>query len=79
MYREVSPISEIRVEIKTKSGHLFWAKKNPLIGEEIDIQALFNDYWNSDKYEFTIARRSSSAVARAHLTEICRGRSRWKG
>ena len=58
MCREVSPISEIRVEIQTKRGHLFWAKKNPLMGEEIDIQTLFNDYWNSDKNEFMITRRS---------------------
>ena len=36
-----------------RSGHLFWAK-NRLADDVIDLQALFNDYWGSNNYEFTV-------------------------
>ena len=40
------------------------------MGEEIDIQTLFNDYWNSDKHEFMITRMSWLPVVYAYLTEM---------
>ena len=33
-----------------KRGHLFWAK-NRQTNQVIDLQGLFNEYWNSDKHE----------------------------
>ena len=57
MCRGVSPASEMRAEIQMKSGHLFWAKDR-LASEVIDLQELFNDYWNPDKHVFTVLSQS---------------------
>ena len=52
----------MRAEIRMRSGHSFWAK-NRLAIEMIDIQALFNDYWGSNKHEFTVSSMSSSPTS----------------
>jgi len=62
MCRGVSPTSEMRVEIQMRSDHLFWGKDR-LASELIDVQALFNDYWSSDKHEFTVPSKSSSPTS----------------
>ena len=59
VYRDISPTSNLRVEIRIKSGHLHWAKKNQNI-KEIDIQKPFNEYWTSGEHELTVLGRSSS-------------------
>ena len=51
--RDVSPISKMRAEIQMRRGHLFWANYRQT-SEVIDVKALFNEYWSSDKHEFTV-------------------------
>jgi len=43
----------MRAEVRMKSGHSVWAKYREA-SDIIDLQALFNDYWNSNKHEFTV-------------------------
>jgi len=57
MCRETSPTSEIRVEIQRISGNLLWAK-NRQANNVIDLQGLFDDYWSSNKLEFTVPSQS---------------------
>jgi hypothetical protein len=57
MRRGVSPISKLRAEIQIKSGHLIWTK-NREGNEVIDLQELFNEYWTSNKREFTVPSQS---------------------
>jgi hypothetical protein len=45
------------VEIQAKSGQLFWAKNRQASGA-IDLQGLFNEYWGSNKREFTVSGQS---------------------
>jgi len=52
----------MRIEIQMRSGHLIWAK-NRLASELIDLQALFDDYWSSNKHEFTVPSKSSSPTS----------------
>ena len=52
-YRDISPISHVRVEIQIKSGHLPWTKKVQNI-KEIDIQKPFNEYWTSKEHEIMV-------------------------
>ena len=59
MYRGVSPTSQIRAEVRMKSGHSIWAKYREA-GEVIDLQGLFSDYWSSNKHEFTVLSQSLS-------------------
>ena len=54
--------SEMRVEIQKRSSHLFWAK-NRLESELIDVHALFNDYWGSNKHNFMVQSESSSPTS----------------
>ena len=42
-----------------RKGHLFWAK-NRQTSEMIDIQALFNKYWDSNEREFRVSSQSRS-------------------
>ena len=42
-----------------RSGHLLWTK-NRQTSEAIDLQALFDDYWSSNKHEFTVPSQSRS-------------------
>ena len=53
LYRNVSPTSQIWVEVRIKSGHLLWAKYREA-NEVIDLHGLFNDYWSSNNHEFTV-------------------------
>ena len=47
--RDISPTSEMRVEITT--GYL---PKRRLMNDVINLQGLFNKYWDSDEHEFTV-------------------------
>jgi len=40
-----------------KSGHSFWAKYRQM-GEVIDLQGIFDDYWSSNKHEFMVPSQS---------------------
>ena len=57
MYRGVSPTSQIRAEVRMKSGHSIWAKYREA-SEVIDLQGLFSDYWSSIKHEFAVLSQS---------------------
>ncbi len=57
MYRDVSPTSQIRAEVRMKSGHSMWAKYREA-SELIDLDGLFNDYWSSNDHEFTVLGQS---------------------
>jgi len=57
MCRELSPISEIRVEIQRTTGNLLWTKSRQANGV-IDLQGLFDAYWSSNKHEFTVLGQS---------------------
>ena len=50
---DVSPTSQIRAEVRMKSGHSLWAKYQEA-SEIIDLHGLFSDYWSSDDREFTV-------------------------
>jgi len=58
VYRDISPISHMRVEIQIKSGSLPWAKKVQNI-KEIDMKKPFDEYWASKKHELTVPGWSS--------------------
>ena len=58
VYRDISPISHMRVEIQIKSGPLPWAKKVQNI-KEIDMKNPFNEYWTSKTHELTVPGWSS--------------------
>ena len=40
-----------------KSSHLPWAKNEQTI-KEIDLQNLFNDYWNTNEHDLTVLGQS---------------------
>ena len=61
MYRDISPTSLVRAEVRMKSGHSFWAKY-PEAKEAIDLDGPFNDYWSSNDHEFTVLSQSSSPI-----------------
>ena len=56
------------VEIQMKSGYLFLAKTQQT-NENIDLQELFNDYWNSNKRELLVSSESqiASRFSPAHI------------
>ena len=56
VYRHVSPTSQIRVEVRLKSGHLFWAKYQEG-SEVVDLIDIFKDYWGSIHDDFTVLRQ----------------------
>ena len=62
MYRGVSPTSQIRAEVRLKSGHSFWAKYREG-NDVIDLHGPFSDYWSSTNYEFTALSQSSSPIS----------------
>ena len=47
----------MRLNIKTKSGHLLRSKKEHN-SKLIDLQDLFNDYWASEAQELMVAGQS---------------------
>ena len=65
---DVSPTSQIRVEIQVKSGPLQWGKKEQG-SKEIDCEYLFNDYWNTTANEFPVQGKSESPTVLTSLTE----------
>ena len=62
VYREISPTSQVRVEILLKSSHLPWVKKDQNI-KAIDLQKLFNDYWSSKEHNLMVPGRSRSPTS----------------
>src|SRR5882757_5636294 len=59
VYRDISPTSQIRVEVRMRIGHSFWAKHREA-SEVIDLHGLFSDYWSSNNHEFTVMSQLSS-------------------
>ena len=53
MCRDIFPTSEMRMEIQRITNTMFRAKGRHA-KELINLQGLFNDYWSSDKHEFTL-------------------------
>ena len=72
LYRDVSPSSPIRAEVRMKSGHSVWAKYREA-SEVIDLHGVFNDYWSSGDHEFTILSQSQPTRQHAYLIEKDRG------
>ena len=59
MYRGISLTSQIRAEIRMKSGHSIWARYREA-SEVIDLHGLFNDYWSYNTDKFTVLSQSLS-------------------
>ena len=57
--RDVSPTSQIRVQLQAKSG-LFPLGNKEQGSKEIDCQELFMDYWNTTVHEFPVQGQSES-------------------
>jgi len=47
----------MRVEVQRITGHMFWKKNRPA-NEDIDLQGLSDDYWDSTKHEFIVLSQS---------------------
>ena len=77
LYRDVSPTSQIRTEVRMKRGHSFWAKYRET-SEVIDLDGLFSDYWSSSNHEFTVLSQSFSPTVRTDLIKKDRDRCHWK-
>ena len=77
VYREISPTSQIRAEIRMKSGHSILAKYREA-GEVVDLDGLFSDYWSSNNREFTVLSQSLSPNVRTVLIDKDRGCCNWK-
>ena len=75
--RDVSPTSEMRAEIQMRHGHLFWVNYRQT-SEVIDVQVLFNEYWSSNKHEFTVPSQFGSPSRRSDLIENGRCGYYWK-
>ena len=58
VYRDLSPASQIRAEVRMKSGHSFLAKYRER-SEVIDLHELFSDYWSYNNQEFTVLSQSN--------------------
>jgi len=52
----------MRVEIQVKSGLLKWGKQEQG-SEEIDLQALFKDYWTTTTHEFLVRGQLESQTS----------------
>jgi len=59
VYRDISPTSQVRLEIQMKSSHLPWAKKDQNVNE-VGLQKFFNEYWTSKGHELTVPGQSYS-------------------
>ena len=57
MYRDVSPTSQIRAEVRMQRGRSFWATYQET-SEVIELHGVLNDYWSSSDDEFTILSQS---------------------
>ena len=62
VYRDVSPASQIRVEVRMKSGHSVWAKYRDA-SEVIELDGIFSDYWRSNSHEFIVLSQSISPTS----------------
>jgi hypothetical protein len=51
--RGVSPTSQMRADIRMRSGHLLWTKKDQT-SKLIDPQDVFNDFWASKSHDLTV-------------------------
>ena len=47
----------MRVDIRMRKASPPWAKWKQT-GKEIDIELLFNNYWNTNNHEFTVSSQS---------------------
>src|SRR5258706_3003732 len=56
-YMKVVVGSNLRAEVRMKSGHSFWAKYQE-VGKVINLDGLSSDYWSSSNREFTILSQS---------------------
>src|SRR5258706_12286345 len=66
VYRDVSPTSQIRAEVRMKSSHSIWAKYREA-GKVIDLDGLFSEYWSSNSRKFTVLSWSLLPTVRTHL------------
>jgi hypothetical protein len=57
MSRIVSPLSEIRVEVRMSGAYPLLSKMEQT-RNEIDIQSVFNVYWNTNEHVFTVSSQS---------------------
>jgi hypothetical protein len=62
VYRDVSPTTQIRAEVRMKIGHSVWTKYREA-NQVIGLDRLFNDYWSSNDHEFTVLSQSSSRTS----------------
>ena len=67
VYRDISPTSQIRAEVRMKSGHSVWAKYREA-SEVIDLDGLFGYYWSSDDHDLTGLSQSLSPTS-PHRTD----------
>jgi len=68
----------MRVEIQVKSGLLKWGKQEEG-SEEIDLQALFKDYWSTTAHKFLVrgqfeSRTSPFSTDREAAADIVAGK-----
>jgi len=63
VYRDISPTSQVRVEIQMKSSHLPFAKKDRNV-KEIGLHELFDAYWASGEHDIMVPGRSYSSTCR---------------
>ena len=61
-YSEISPTSQVRVEIQLKNLYLLLAKKDRNV-KEIGLEKLFNEYATSKMHELTVPGRSYSSTS----------------
>ena len=62
MYREISPTSQVRVEIQIKSRHLPWVNKLQNV-KDIGLEKLFNECSTSKVHELTVLGKSNSSTS----------------
>ena len=61
-YVKVVVGSNLRAEVRMKSGHSVWAKYRDT-SEVLDLDGLFSEYWSSDNHEFTVLSQSLSPTS----------------
>ena len=54
--------SNLRAEVRMKSGHSVWAKYREA-SEVIELNALFDDYWSSENNKFAVLGQSLSPTS----------------
>ena len=61
-YEKVVVGSNLRAEVRMKSGHSVWAKYRE-VDEVINLDGLFSEYWSSNNREFTVLSQSLSLIS----------------